>query len=141
MKIITALITTMSIFLLPIKGLLLTMIIFIVADTTWAIYATIKLKGIKSFTSTKFFNIVVKGFFYLGTIIMAFFIDLNIFDGSVMGIPLCLSKAMTCVWLYNEVKSCDETSMKLGNRSIWVIIKELIEKLKSLKKDLNDIKE
>lgn len=141
MKIITALLTTMSIFLLPIKGLLLTMILFVLVDTGFAIYATIKLKGINSYKSTSFFNIVIKSFFYEVTIIMAYFIDIHILDGALMAIPFFLTKAMTCVWLYNEIKSCDETSMKLGNRSIWVIVKELIDKLKSLKKDLNDIKE
>lgn len=141
MKIITALLTTMSIFLLPIKGLLLTMILFVLVDTGFAIYATIKLKGIKSYKSTSFFNIVIKSFFYEVTIIMAYFIDIHILEGTLMAIPFFITKAMTCVWLYNEVKSCDETSMKLGNRSIWVIVKELIDKLKSLKKDLNDIKE
>jgi hypothetical protein len=141
MKITAYLLTTLSVFLLPIKGLLATMIFFVFIDTCFAIYATITLKGIKSFTSTKFFNIVVKTFFYLGTIIMAYFIDLNIFEGKEMGIPMLFAKAVTCVWSYNEIKSCDETSMKLGNRSFWIIVKELIDKMKSLKKDLNDIKE
>lgn len=141
MKITAYLITTMSVFLLPIKGLLLTMILFITADTLLAVYATIKLKGIQSYKSTKFFNVVVKSFFYLGSIIMAYFIDLNILTGLLMGIPLFLSKAVTCVWIYNEIKSCDETSIKLGNKSVWVLVKELIDRMKSLKKDLNDIKE
>jgi hypothetical protein len=40
-----------------------------------------------------------------------------------------------------ELKSIDETSMKLGNKSIWVHFKELISKSKDIKKDLNDVVE
>jgi hypothetical protein len=31
--------------------------------------------------------------------------------------------------------------MKLGNRSLWVIVKEIMSKGKDLKKDINEIKE
>jgi hypothetical protein len=47
---------------------------------------------------------------------------------------------MTLIWIYIEIKSLDETSMKLGNKSVWVILKEMTGKLKELKKDLNEIK-
>lgn len=126
---------------MPIQGLLFTMISFILLDTIIGVYVSVKLKGWKSFKSTKFFNIVVKSFFYTTSIIMAWFLDKFIMDGSVVGIPLLLSKAMTAVWVFNEVNSCDENSMKLGNKSVWVMCGGLINKLKSLKKDLNEIKE
>jgi hypothetical protein len=41
-------------------------------------------------------------------------------------------------WIYIEIKSLDESSIKLGNKSFWVLLKE-INKLKDIKKDLNDI--
>jgi len=139
MKTITSLFIAISLFLLPIQGLILTMILFISLDTVTALYVTIKLKGWKSFQSTKFFNIVVKSFFYLASIILAFTIDNYIFEGSVMGIKLLLAKSMTAVWVFNEIKSCDENSVKLGNKPFFDIIKELISKMKQLKKDLNEI--
>jgi len=141
MKTLSALIIAITLFLLPISGLLLTMIAFVLLDTIIGIYVSIKLDGWNSFKSTKFFNLVVKSFFYLTTIIMAYFLDKYMLDGSFMGIKLLLSKAMTAVWIFNEVNSCDENSIKLGNKSVWVLSRDLISKLKTLKKDLNELKE
>jgi hypothetical protein len=45
---------------------------------------------------------------------------------------------MTTLWIYIEIKSLDESSIKLGNKSFWVLLKEMVNKLKD-KKDLNDI--
>jgi hypothetical protein len=42
------------------------------------------------------------------------------------------------LWIYIEIKSLDESSIKLGNKSFWVLLKEMV-KLKDIKKDLNDI--
>ena len=138
MKTVSAFLTVITLFLMPISGLLLTMIAFVLLDTVIGVYVSIKIKGWGSFQSTKFFNIVVKSFFYLMSIIMAYFIDKYILEGNVMGIKLFLSKAMTAVWIFNEINSCDENSMKLGNKSVWVLSKNLIKKMKSLKKDLNE---
>jgi hypothetical protein len=138
MKVITLIIAIITTFLTPIKGLLLLMILFIIADTALGIYAAIKLKGIKAYKSTKLFNIVVKSFFYLSSIVLFFMIDKYIFDGTLFDVKFFLSKCITMFWIYIEIKSLDETSMKLGNKSFWVLIKEMISKLKGFKKDLNE---
>ena len=140
-KTFTAIITTFLIFITPIYGLLSIITFAVGFDTLFAIYVSIKLNGIKSFRSTKLFNVVVKTFFYMGSIIFAFMIDKYMFEGKILDIPYLISKVITFVWLYIEIKSIDETSMKLGNRSLWVIIKEIINKGKSFKKDINEIKE
>ena len=139
-KTFTAIITTFLIFITPIYGLLSIITFAVGFDTLFAIYVSIKLNGIKSFRSTKLFNVVVKTFFYMGSIIFAFMIDKYMFDGKILDIPYLISKVITFVWLYIEIKSIDETSMKLGNRSLWVIVKEIINKGKSFKKDINEIK-
>jgi peptidoglycan biosynthesis protein MviN/MurJ (putative lipid II flippase) len=136
----TALITFFC-FITPIKGLLLLVSFAVAFDTLFAIYVSIKQKGINSFKSTKLFNIVVKTFFYMSTILFAFLIDTYIFDGKVLDISNLISKIVTFIWLYIEIKSIDETSMKLGNKSLWVLFKDLISKAKDLKKDINEIKE
>jgi phage-related holin len=129
-------------FLIPIKGLIVLTGLAVLLDTFFAIYTTIKLHGIKSYKSTKLFNIVVKSFFYFGTIILAFFIDTHIIaENHLFGVELFIAKAVTVFWLYIEVKSIDETSQKLGNKSFYVIIKNLMQKTKSLKKDINEITE
>lgn len=140
-KTFTAIITTFLIFITPIYGLLSIITFAVGFDTLFAIYVSIKLNGIKSFRSTKLFNVVVKTFFYMGSIIFAFMIDKYMFEGKILDIPYLISKVITFVWLYIEIKSIDETSMKLGNRSLWVIVKEIINKGKSFKKDINEIKD
>lgn len=126
--------------LTPLKPFVILITIFVAADTIMAIAGNIKTKGIKSFKSTKFFNIVVKTFFYCGSIVAIYFIDKFIFEGAIIGIKLLLTKITTLLWCYIEIKSLDETSMKyFGNKSVWVLLKELFAKGKELKKDLNEI--
>lgn len=137
----TFLLTSVT-FLLPIKGLIVLTGLAVLLDTFFAIYATVKINGINSFRSTKLFNIVVKSFFYFGSIVLAFFIDTHIIQSNlIFSVPLLISKSVTVFWLYIEVKSIDETSQKLGNKSFYVIIKKLMATTKSFKKDINEIKE
>ena len=128
-------------FLTPIKGLLIITGLAVVLDTIFAIYTTIKLNGWESYQSTKLFNIVVKTFFYFGTIIFAYLVDIYLIDDhSFFDTDLLIAKLVTVFWLYIEVKSIDETSQKIGNQSFYFIVKNLITKAKSLKKDINEIK-
>lgn len=139
---IKAFLLTIATFLTPIKGFLLITGMAVLLDTIFAIYATIKLNGWSSYQSTKLFNIVVKSFFYLGSIVIAYFIDTHIVEeNTILGIKLLVSKATTIFWLYIECKSIDETSQKLGNKSFYFTIKNFIGKAKELKKDINEIKE
>ncbi|MES2813243.1 MAG: phage holin family protein [Bacteroidota bacterium] len=137
----TTLIFLMVIFT-PIKGLLLITGISVLLDTFFAVFATIKLNGWKSYQSTKLFNIVVKTFFYLGSIILAYFVDKYIIQKDyILGVELLMSKAITIFWIYIEVKSIDETSQKLGNEPFYKMIKNIINTTKDLKKDINEIRE
>jgi len=139
---------TLSLFLLsiltlltPVKMLILIITLFVAIDTIYGIYYTIKKRGLKSFKSNYLFNIVIKTFFYAGSIILLFLIDKFIFGGLLFGIEFLLSKSITILWCYIEIKSIDETSMKMGNRSIWIIAKEAIAKYKDIKKDITGLEE
>ena len=77
----------------------------------------------------------------MGAILLAFMIDTFIFERVLLGIKLLITKGLTLMFCWIELKSIDETSMKLGNKSIWVHFKELISKSKDIKKDLNDVVE
>lgn len=126
-------------FLAPISGILYTLLFFTLLDTIFGIYRVIKMEGVKSLKSTKLFNAVVKLFFYLGATIGMYFIDKFILnDTKIMNIDFILTKAMAVSFIYIEVKSMDETSVKLGNRSIWVITSEMIRKFKKIKKDIKN---
>lgn len=126
--------------LTPIHGMLITMFLFVFSDTVVGIYGTVKTKGWKSFSSHKLFNIVPKLFLYLGTIILTYLVNLHVLNFALLGIDLVFCKTITMLWVYVELKSIDETIVKLGYKSIWVIFKELLFKVKDIKKDINDIK-
>ena len=139
---IKTLLITVATILAPIKGLLFLTGLAVFLDTVFAVYTTIKLNGWASYQSTKLFNIVVKSFFYLGSITLAFFIDEHIVgENLILGIELFISKILTIFWLYIEIKSMDETSQKHGNKPFYEIIKDILNKAKDLKKDINEIKE
>ncbi len=127
-------------FLSPIYGIIFLLSLAVMTDTVFAIYATIKLNGIKSFQSNKLFNLAIKTFFYMGSLLLAFTIDTFIVSSNTMfGIELLFSKVIAILWIYIEIKSIDETSIKLGNKPLLTIIKEMINVFKSLKKDIGNI--
>ncbi|MEW5675495.1 phage holin family protein [Flavobacterium enshiense] len=132
-------ITIILTFITPIKGMLITTTLFVAIDTLFGIYASIKLGGIKSYKSSKLFNLVPKTFFYLSTIILAYLVNQFLIITPVWGIENLITKAVCAFWIYIEIKSLDETSMKLGNKSFWVLLKEAIRKLYSIKKDLSEL--
>jgi hypothetical protein len=126
-------------FLAPISGIIYTLLFFTLLDTVFGIYRVVRMEGVKGLKSTKLFNVVVKLFFYLGATIGMFFIDKFILNGTkIMNIEFILTKAMAVSFIYIEVKSMDETSVKLGNRSIWVVFAEMIQKFKQIKKDIKN---
>lgn len=141
MKTLIGLITSFAAIFAPIQGLILLLTLLVAVDTVFAIYVAIKLKGRSAFKSNKLFNIVIKTFFYVGSLLILFLVDKFIFGGVLFGITFLLSKATALFWAYVEIKSVDENSMKLGNRSFWVILTEGIRKYHSIKKDLGDKKE
>lgn len=128
-------------FLTPIHGMLLTTGSFIMIDTLFAIYVAVKLGGWDAFKSSKLWNFAPKSFFYLVGVMMGFLVDTYIVAGTLWGINLLITKIVCFFFIYVEIKSIDETSMKLGNKSLWTVIKELIVKAKGIKKDLNEIVE
>ncbi|KAF2337221.1 hypothetical protein FND99_02070 [Flavobacterium daemonense] len=139
MKILLLCVAIITTFLTPIAGLLWLMMLFVLLDTSFGIYVSIKLEGLKSFKSHKLFNIVVKLFFYLMTIIMSFLVNKYLLSETLFGIKFLIPKIVTALWTYIEIKSIDESSMKLGNKSVWVLLKEMIDRLKGIKSDLNEL--
>jgi hypothetical protein len=127
-------------FFVPIQGLLLLLILAISLDMISAIYVTVKLRGIKSFKSALLRRgLSSKVLLYLGTVMLAYMIDVYILGGSTFGVKHLLSKGLTAIWTFGEIKSLDENSMKLGNRSFFIIVKEFFKKITGYSKDIKDI--
>lgn len=125
-------------FLTPIAGLLMTVGLFILADTIYAVRSAVKKGGWAAYRSTHLFNIVPKTFFYLGGVILGYLVDFFIVAAPIWGISLLITKIVCVFWIYIEVKSIDETSVDNGNKSMWTILKEIVNKGKEFKKDLKD---
>lgn len=124
-------------FLAPIKGMVLLVIMAISIDTIFGIYYAIKNKD---YQSDKLFNVVVKTFFYSFSVLFAFIVSKVIFDSELFGIKYLSVKLVTAFWIYIEMKSIDETSQKLGNKSFVEVIRSLMKRAKEFKKDLNELK-
>ena len=127
-------------FFVPIQGLLLLLVLMVIIDTIMAIYVSIKMKGIKSFRSALLRKgMTAKIFLYLGTVIVAYMVDVYILNGATFGIQHLLSKGLSAIWTYAEIKSMDENSMKLGNRSFFIIVSEFFKKITGFKEEINKI--
>lgn len=139
--------TSLAIYFEPVIPLIFTTIFFLCFDTIFAIFTTIKLKGTKSLKSHKFQNFFYKAFMYIGVILLFHTLETNILGINWTShlpilsfpFPYFLTKGFAFLICVNEIKSIDETWVKLGNRSFWVILKDVLIKGKSLKKDLNEI--
>ena len=125
-------------FLTPIYGMVALVAVSVFLDTCAGVYVARKNND---FQSDKLFNIVVKTFFYMSTILLAFLIDTHIFETKIANINYLSSKAVTMFWIYIECKSLDEKSQKLGNKPFHEILSALIKRIKSWKKDINEIKD
>jgi hypothetical protein len=58
--------------------------------------------------------------------LMGFLVDKHIFWWCTF-ISFLTAKTMTNLW-FIEIKSLDESSIKLGNKSFWVLLKEMVNK-------------
>ena len=138
-EVLSSTLAAAAIVLSPIHGLIIIISIAVATDTMCAIYHTIKVNGWQSFNSHKLFNIVPKTFLYMGTIIFAFLIDKFFFHGELNGVPFAVSKVVTAAWTGVELKSIDETRMKLGYKSMVVLAKEAYKNIRGIKKNLEDL--
>lgn len=131
------LLSTMTL-LLPIQGFIWIISLFVIADTILGIYTNVKLHGKSVFRSNRFFNIFIKSGVYMGCVVLGFLLD-HFIMGTIFGIPYFIAKVITLLAVYTEIKSIDEKSIKLGNKSVWVMLKEMLKKGQELKKDLHDL--
>lgn len=138
--IIVGLIVSFSSFVSPISAILLIMVGFVLFDTLIAIYKVVMLEGWKGYKSGKLFNIAVKLCFYFGALILGFAIDTFIIESTLFGVTSLITKIIAVMFIYIEVKSIDETQTKLTGRSFWTVLKEILNRAKDLKKDVNEVK-
>lgn len=140
MKNITLFLTAFCTLILPIKPLILIMVAMVFLDTITGIWTCIKIDGKKSFKSHKLFNIIPKIVFYSLAILISFLMDKYVFGEKLFQIEYFLSKMVCVIAVFIESVSINENSMKMGNKSIIEVIKNLITGLKGIKKDITELK-
>ena len=126
--------------ILPIKPLVLIVVGIVLLDTITGIWATLKVDGKKSFSSHKLFNIIPKVVFYATGILISFLMDKYVFNEKLFEIGYLLSKTVCVIAVFIEGTSINENSMKMGNKSIVEVIKNMVTGIKKIKQDINEIK-
>jgi hypothetical protein len=133
---------TLSAFLTPIKPLIATVGLFIIADTLVGIY---KAKRLKQKITSRILRttLVPKLIMYTGTVVLVFCLEkfvLNDFILLFTSIPFFCTKLVSAVLSYIEIKSIDESITSITGVSIWTRIKDMLSKAKGLKDDLTGLK-
>ena len=128
-------------FLMPIKGILLTIGISIFADTVVGIWKAKKLKI--AVTSRKLSQIVSKMLLYQATVILFFMIDSFILDAIVQklfSVPFLLTKMVALTLVSIEVFSIDENIKAVNKIGLFDAFKRLLARSKEVKDDIQKLK-
>jgi hypothetical protein len=136
-------ITGFVLFLAPIQGLLIAVGIGIALDTFTGVFKSIKLNGLKSIRSRKLSNVISKMLLYQVTLILLFLIDkylLNEFVQLHFTIQFMFTKLVAILLLFIELTSIKENLEEALNVDIWKMLKNLLNRAKEVKSDINEIK-
>lgn len=140
---LTYFITGLFLFFTPIYGLLIAVALGIALDTFTGIFKSVKLNGWCSIRSRKLSNIVSKMLLYQITLILLFVIDnflLNEFTQSHFTIQFMFTKLVAILLILIELTSIKENIEEALNINIWKMLKEILNRAKEVKEDINEIK-
>lgn len=135
--------TGLALFFAPIQGLLIAVGMSIALDTFTGVFKSIKLNGLKSIRSRKLSNIVSKMLLYQITLILLFVIDkflLNEFAQLHFSIQFMFTKVVAIVLIFIELVSIKENIEEALKIDIWKMLKNLLNRAKEVKTDINEIK-
>jgi hypothetical protein len=139
---LTYFITGLFLFFAPITGLLIAVAIGIALDTFTGIFKSVKINGWRSIRSRKLSNIVSKMLLYQITLILLFVIDkflLNEFALVHFSIQFMFTKLVAVLLLLIELTSIKENIEEALNIKIWKMLKELFNRAKEIKEDIDKI--
>jgi len=130
--------TALILFFAPIKGIILIVALATIIDTCFGVW---KAKSLKEPITSKMFRngLVPKLLSYIAVVMLVFSSDVFIINGltlSVVSVEFISTKVIALVLLSVEVKSMDESWIKVKGYSFIDKIKAIILKLKDVKKEL-----
>jgi hypothetical protein len=135
--------TGLVLFFAPIQGLLIAVGIGIILDTFTGIFKSIKLNGWVSVRSRKLSNIISKMLLYEVTIILLYVIDkflLNEFVLQHFTIKFMFTKLVAILLIFIELVSIKENIESALKIDIWKMLKNLLNRAKEVKEDIDLIK-
>jgi len=129
---------SLVLFFAPIKGIILIVALSTIIDTCFGVW---KAKSLKEPITSKMFRngLVPKLLSYIAVVMLVFSSDVFIINGltlSVVSVEFISTKVIALVLLSVEVKSMDESWIKVKGYSFIDKIKAIILKLKDVKKEL-----
>ena len=135
--------TGLALFFAPIQGLLIAVGIGIILDTFTGIFKSIKLNGWVSVRSRKLSNIISKMLLYEVTIILLYVIDkflLNEFVLQHFTIKFMFTKLVAILLIFIELVSIKENIEAALKIDVWKMLKNLLNRAKEVKEDIDLIK-
>ena len=135
------LLAVISTFFMPISGILFLIAFAILVDTITGIWKSRKLKI--PITSRGLSAIVSKLFLYEVAVILTYMIDKFILNDIILvffSIPLMLTKILALVLVSIEVISTSENYEAVRGINIWSSLKNLIQRSREIKQDIDTIK-
>lgn len=129
-------------FFAPIKGIFLTVATVIVLDTIVGLWKARHLK--QKITSRKLSGVISKLLLYQSLILVTYLIGQFITAGAIdkiFSIEHVLTKGVSLVLIYIELKSINESYHIVKNINIWDHLRELVSRTKELKDGIKEIKE
>ena len=133
---LSSILTALLLFFAPIKGIILMVALATILDTCFGVWKAKKLG--EEITSKIFRNgLVPKLVSYIAVVMLVYASDvfiINALTTSVISVPFISTKVIALVLLSIEVKSMDESFVKVKGYSLIDKIKVIIAKLKDVKK-------
>ena len=135
---LTSVLTALVLFFAPITGIILMVALSTIIDTCFGVW---KAKSLKEPITSKMFRngLVPKILSYIAVVMLVYASDVFILNGltlSVVSVEFISTKVIALVLLSVEVKSMDESWIKVKGYSFIDKIKGIIIKLKDVKKEL-----
>ena len=140
-KIISSLLLAITLFIAPIKAIMVLVGLFIFLDTVFGVWASNKLG--KPILSRKLSRVAIKMFIYQMAILLFFGIDMFIFEdfAKMFGIEVkyFLTKIVGMTFICLEIYSIDEKIKQVKGVGLLFYFKKLITSAKFLKKEWEEI--
>lgn len=135
--------TGLVLFFAPIQELLVAVAFSIMLDTFTGIFKSIKLNGFKSIRSRKLSNVISKMLLYQVCLISLYVIDkylLNELINLHFSTKFLFTKLVAIVLVFVELVSIKENIEEALNIDIWKLLKDLLNRAKEVKGDIDNIK-